>query len=195
MGGVPPADWIQCRRYAIVLSMKRILIATMIVFLCPVNAYSIQTGQLIRVTHSAFDTRVVGTVVARDPDNVTIRKWKSGDKVTLRIADISSVEKRTGTKTKAEAGALVGGAAGLVIGLMFANDESEQRFGGRVRTIEDPDKHITGIVVSTIVFAGVGLLIGAGMTSETWQSVSVAEMKLGATWHGNKLGIALSLRF
>lgn len=128
------------------------------------------SGSRVRIT--VGKTKQVGTLVSADADSLQIIPDTSG-MVAIPTGSVTQFERSRGRRSNVGRGALVGGATGGVIGLIFGIgaelDNSE--WGIEI----GPE----GIALATLfvgaVGAGVGALIGAASKGEKWEPLAIPE--------------------
>jgi hypothetical protein len=125
------------------------------------------SGSRVRVTTSAgAQRRWVGTLVQVDTDSIRLTSARDRKIVSLPTASVvrveRSVDRRTNAGGGALIGALVGGGAGLVLGILASSEEDSWYEVG------------AGDVLAATAFlaaigGGVGALIGAVSHKERWE--------------------------
>jgi hypothetical protein len=118
--------------------------------------------------------------------------------VTVPLATISSLELSTGRHSLGRRGANIGGAVGLLTGVVVGVSA-----GGKKRCDNDPLNWCeTGRVFEGFAYACVGALAGAGtgwlvgtqIHADTWKPVPVPRLQI-APVSSSDIGITVSFRF
>ena len=129
------------------------------------------SGSRVRVTTSAgAQRRWVGTLVQVDADSIRLTSAPDRKIVSLPTASVvrleRSVDRRTNAGGGAVIGALVGGGAGLLLGVLASSEETSWYEVGA-----------GDVFAATAVLAaaggGIGALIGAASHKERWEPVGL----------------------
>lgn len=134
-------------------------------FLLPtgLSAQELQPGERVRVTALGVSNQpIVGELREISRDSLTIRRQGTDARTSMSLSSVSRIEVSRGLQSNtwryATTGALVGGAAGLVIGILATDD-----VGG-----------IAGATVGGGLVGGIGGgLVGRNQRSEAWETVSI----------------------
>jgi preprotein translocase subunit YajC len=127
-------------------------------------ASSLAVGSHVRLTSSGWDGRLQGSVVAIDPDTVTLAT-KDHHRFKVPLDSISSMDVGTGRKRNTLRGLGIGLAAGALLGLAVPPDDC--RWGGLCFTRKD------SVIAAGGTGALTGAMIGALTTSERWSHVRI----------------------
>ena len=131
-------------------------------------AVEADSGARVRIT--VGKTKHVGALVSADVDSLRFTSDTSGV-VAIPTASVTRFERSLGRRSNVGRAALVGGATGGVIGLIFGiGAEADNNDWGIEIGAE-------GIALSTLfvgaVGAGIGALIGALSKSDRWEPVAI----------------------
>lgn len=151
-------------------------------FLFPTGLFAqeLEPGTRVRVTAlSVSNQPIVGELRAIGNDSLTVRQQGTDARTRMALSSVSRIEVSRGLRSNtwryATTGALVGGVAGLVIGILATDD-----VGG-----------IAGATVGGGLVGGVGGgLLGRSQRSEDWTRVSIpSDARRGASQAGTGLRI------
>jgi hypothetical protein len=149
-------------------------------------------GRRIRV-HQPNNRTVVGNFVAMDSTSLGL-ETSLGDTLQIARAGITGVDLSVGTKSQAGKGAvtglLIGGAAGVVIGLAASGSDDGELFDFGPGTWAAGSGLFFGAVG-----AGVGALIGAGNHTDRWEKAALpAVVVIPNRQAGTRIVLAWQLR-
>lgn len=132
-------------------------------------AVEADSGARVRITIDKPKRSHVGTLVSADADSLRFTT-DTGGLVAIPTASVTRFERSRGRRSNAGRGALIGGltlgAAGLIIGIGAAADNSDWFEVGA----EDV---AVATLVAGAVGAGLGGLIGAVSKGEKWESLAI----------------------
>jgi hypothetical protein len=147
----------------------------------PAGLVAQQVSGLIRAElNSGPGHWLVGRAAAATPDSVYFVPERSRDTLGYARSELRRIQVSRGRHSRAGAGALVGGAAGAVGGILLTTAaECEDYCPGSG----------AGFAVGALVGAGFGALVGAFTHHEKWEEQA---LKVGLYPKGSR-GIALSV--
>jgi hypothetical protein len=131
----------------------------------------VDSGARVRVTTDSLgQQRLVGTLLSADSDSLRLRSARDHQPVAVSTASVVRLEQSHGRRTRsghgAAVGALVGGGAGLLLGLI-ASGENDSWFE------IGPGEIAAASVFLAAGGALIGVLIGAASHTERWEPVPV----------------------
>ena len=168
----------------------------LVVFVClsiPIGAWaeSIPKDSRVRVTHGPHKAIVVGTVVSRTEQSLLVRsQGKDGAAVSLRMSTVHRVERSLGVESNAAKGGKVGAGIGAGLGLLLiisAGSEGSDFLGSGIL--------LGAAIVTTVVGAGLGALIGYTSKTEHWREVPVSRLEVSVNVGGDRQRVAVSFSF
>lgn len=123
---------------------------------------TVMVGQRVRITApKVSEESFEGTVTAIGPQSVTIRSSADKRSHEFPLSIVEKVEVARGKTSRARAGAIAGGAWGLLAGQYQGN--AATRF----------DKPSVGYVATAVVIgSGIGALVGSIFKTDNWVPVS-----------------------
>ncbi len=136
-------------------------------------AVEADSGSRVRITVAKPSKhRHVGTLVSADADSLRFTTDTPGV-VAIPTGSVTRFERSRGRRSNAGRGALIGGltlgAAGLIIGIGAAVDNSSWGI----------DVGPEGVALATLITgatgAGLGALIGAASTGERWEPLAIPD--------------------
>ncbi len=146
------------------------------------------SGSRVRITvHKPEKHSLVGTLVSADADSLRFTT-DTGGVVAVPVASVSRLERSRGRRSNAGRGALtfglIGGAAGLVLGIAAAADNTGWGidFG--------PEAVVGATVLMGATGAGLGALIGAASKGERWEPVTAPGRAANRTSQGRSIARA-----
>lgn len=172
--------------HARVLCMTRISLAVLLASLMPVMRLAAQgDGTPIRIQTAAKPGKwITGLAIGITPDSVGIIPLKTQDTLRYPRSALTRMEVSAGRKSNAGRGALIGGAVGgglmVIFGAACAADTNEDDYVG----CEGSDVPMYGLV-GAATGAAVGALIGALSHREKWEEVRLeptASRRPHGTW-------------
>lgn len=150
-------------------------------------AMQADSGSRVRVTvdRPSKHSRV-GSLISMDADSLRFTSTDGNGIVATPIASVTRLERSRGRRSNAGRGALiggiVGGAAGLILGIAAADEGGWFPVGPKEIAL------VTGFMGAT--FAGLGALVGAASKSERWEPVTVPGKVVQQTFHGRSIAKA-----
>ena len=167
---------------------------------------TVTAGDRVRISSPRTGQEpVVGDVVARSSDTLTVSYWEPYDRgwetAELPIRSIHTLEVHRGTRTDAGKGALlgglIGGGFGLAAGIAAASYDCDSTpwdwdgcwYWGRGELIP------ISTATFALVGAGVGALIGSASRREIWEPVPTGNLRLALTHSNGGVALALSVGF
>jgi hypothetical protein len=159
---------------------------------CAQQPIAVSVGQRVRVRTDSEAARVVtGTLVGQDSLAIKVQVVQPElTVVTVPLARIKQLEVRTGRQSNAGSGALigfgVGAGLGLAMGITAANDSFLQADAGEVVAVT---------VVTGLVGAGIGSLVGLATGGDRWEVVRPAGMRISLVPRRSSVLVGLSLTF
>jgi hypothetical protein len=157
---------------------------------------ALATGNRVQVTSPAHGAdKVVGTVVAIQNDTLVLQVEKITNPIRLPFSAITDIQVSRGQSREVGRGLVMGGAigAGLGAALGFAAGSDDPG----LFALTAGDKATIGAVVFGLAGAGLGGLLGARSTRETWQQVALGGVaaRVGMAPRGDGVALHLSARF
>jgi len=143
------------------------------------SSVTLHPGQIIRVSGTK-GFRFTGEFIGQDSTGLVIRP-SDGQTRRVPLAWISKVEIRTGHKSKAGTGALIGASAGVLVGAsaVAGLDNMQVGLGGDDGCCSESD-YVGGALTFAAIGAGVGALVGAVSHKDTWVRVPPGVWRSGA---------------
>ena len=158
-------------------------------------------GQRVRVTIPSALEKQRATVLAMAADSITLSLDTRGDffakthrQVIVALGSLSSLEVSNGTANNAAIGAVIGGAAGAIFGVIEVKRENDacHRRGGWFCDLLPP---AAGLLLGVPV-AGIGTLVGLLVRTERWEKVPLDRLRLGIVAQpSGRLGLGAALAF
>jgi hypothetical protein len=151
------------------------------------------SGARVRVTTSHRDQRPwVGTLLSADGDSVRLIASANRRRVVVPTDSVVRMERSSGRRSQtghgAAVGALVGGATGLVLGLLASSEEDS--------FVEIGPGEVAGV---TLFFAaaggGLGALIGAASHRDRWEPMPLPARSQAQAERARGSILKLTLRF
>ncbi len=170
------------RKRLVTLSLLMALLATPLL----AQARPIAVGDMVRVTLRAQTDPTVGTLTVATATEWTL-SLREGELKTLDPAQIVALELRT-TRGHALQGTLIGAGAGLILGVAVTrNDCGTSGLGEEICTALTESFEGVVIVYTTVLGAGVGVLVGAILRTSSWvpgymPAVQQGRGRVGLIW-------------
>jgi len=131
-------------------------------------ASGMKTGDRVRVHRVAEADKMTGTFTGRDGTNLQLISDSAQTPISIPMAEISKLERSTGRHGHTLAGLGVGAGIGLGLGLAAAASSDPNSF---------VEIGASEVAVGTVLFAGVGALVGTLVRSESWVEVPLASLE------------------
>ncbi len=138
-------------------------------------------GAKVRVVApSVVDKRIVGFVEQLERDTLVLDAEGLADPLALPLVSVTSLEVRTGKKSKAGLGAAIGFGVGLVWTVVFLTTES----------ICSPETQcgVDTVALSIGIYGGIGaalgFITGSFIKVDRWEAVPLDNIQLGLTLNG-----------
>lgn len=159
----------------------------------PLNtaAHDLRSGDRVRLrTADGGGRQLIGTVVSIDDSSLVLRSDPPNQTTAIPLTSVTRLDRSAGTKGHAMAGALIGAAAGLVVGI--ATRESSQTEGTQFGGASDA----SGLATVLLVMAGggVGALIGNSIRTDQWDRVDNVSIDVAPAGAPGR-AVAVSLHF
>jgi len=193
--------------------VRRTLFTFMTTFLVPLVSVLgqdtiLEPGQIIRVTASQYDlrrtrVRLVGfrseslqvQYVRKRLDHARVRT--DSLQLAVPLSAVSKLETPAGRRSNwdkgAKTGAILGGVAGLALGVAFASCDDDwlcpTGFGQKAGTVA------SSTAIGGLAGGIVGAVIGAMSSREAWQEVPVGPARIGILPQASGFVVTASMRF
>lgn len=169
-----------------------VLVSTMAltVISFPVPLYGQNVGERLRVTLD--DETMTGTVSATSQSGFDLRLW-GGKSRSVVYSDIDLLERSLGTQTYKKRGFEIGFGAGALGGLflsLFAVHSCKSLYPGGCGGIGAAETILGSTMLGTCLGGLTGLVIGAIVRSEEWETISTPFM-CGASRIKPEINVAL----
>jgi hypothetical protein len=154
----------------------------------------VQPGVRARVRLKA-STTLVGMVDTVRNDSLRLR-LTAANIVAVPLDDIDRLEVHAGRHSYGTTGAEIGGALGVVAGMLIALGTQEHcntGFLSGVCEMGNGMKAVAAIPLGALGGGGVGWLIGSAFHGDRWATVPVSSLRIAPVTL-NRVGIGLSLR-
>ena len=167
------------------------------------SAGNVPAGTRVRVQASR---KLIGLVVASDPEHLRILVDQDHTVVDVPVADIRSLHLSQGRRSHGDSalrragwGLLIGVASGAALGLAMGNDQCTPRpdyYGfDCLLTFSAGDKAVGLGVLGGALGATLGAISGVAQPGEKWERVNRVRARVALQPHRRGLGVALSLAF
>ena len=185
------------------ISLLLFVVAAVVTSPLTARAHDVRPGDRVRVFttgKAGAPPTVTGTVVSIDGETLVVQTSRpSGnirnhhvaphDTATVALSNVTSLDRWTGAKNHTFTGAVIGAAAGLVIG--FAARESSKTEGTEFGGGSDASGLAT--LLLGIIGTGVGALIGHSLQTDQWDHVESLSVAVTPAGEGSaQLAVALS---
>lgn len=166
------------------------------------SAENVPAGTRVRVQASR---KLIGLVVASDPERLRILVDQDHTVVDVPVADIRSLHLSQGRRSRTDSalrragwGLLIGVTSGAAMGLAMGSDQctpDPDYWFDCVLTFSAGDKAVgLGVLGGALGFT-LGAISGVAQPGEKWERVSRVRARLALQPHRRGLGVALSLAF